>query len=414
MPNQPFTEIASSENSKGRIFHFTDANGKPVHKTKEIYPAEKRFVYYPFSINRKLDQINPKKLKCIEFKGWNTEKSLPKDFKKTPTYDFSTYRAKQFFSMLKRKLPKIEKIIFTINSPTKLSEKTASFNWGDFEHILRSINKEKVIADKSRKALTTNLIAEISSKVKRNERVLSGGELEYFLGKFDSFEKISAKDIDSLTKILSDLPVSKITTTNHVIRAKEKIDIIYLEDIIAEFEDLLKKSEDDEESWQKFFQKNTWTLNHLFPFEVILSKGKAYVGGKTFENDDGRIVDFLFETGFKDNFALLEIKTPKKQLLKNTAYRSPAVFSVSDELSGGVNQCLDQKDIFMRDLGQKQKSLDPKLILVVGTKSKLSPEQKNCFELYRANQKNVDIVTFDELHSKMKGLLSVITNKKRK
>src|SRR5690606_4781637 len=97
-------------------------------------------------------------------------------------------------------------------------------------------------------------------------------------------------------------------------------------------------------------------------FEVILRKKEAYLGGKTFENQDGRVVDFLFENGFKDNFALLEVKTHKKELLKKRPYRNPDVFVMSEDLSGGLNQCLDQKDTFLREHGQKYQSLDPKTI----------------------------------------------------
>lgn len=416
MPFQPYSENLTRETAIKQTFSFSDEEGNAVFKAKEIFKKEKRIIFFPFSINRKLNQINPKKIKSVEFVGWKKETDLPKDFRIRPGYGFSSNRAKQFFTIFTRKLPSIRRLTVSLNGETRISKDLAILNWSDFETVLKRLNKEKVLYDTNRKAVTINSIAELTPKVKRIERVLNGGELDHFFNRFDSFAKISAKDVDSLTKVLSDLPVTKITTTNHIIQAKEKIDKAYLEEIIADFEKLLKNSEDDEEPWQKFFQKNTWTLTHLFPFEVLLSKGKAYVGGKTFENEEGRIVDFLFHNGFQDNFALLEIKTPKKNLLKNSAYRAPSVFSVSDDLSGGINQCLDQKDNFLREFGQKFKSLDPKSVLVIGMKKKLNTNQRDCFELYRANQKNVDVVTFDELQGKLYGLHRVITGdvKKRK
>ena len=248
----------------------------------------------------------------------------------------------------------------------------------------------------------------MTSKIPKIDRVLGAGELEKFLEGFDSFEKISVKDVDSLAKVLSDAPTSKLTTTSHIIRTKDKIESIFLDEIIATFDDLMRNKSDDEEEWQKFFTKYTWTLNHLFPYEVILRKDKAYVGGKTIENSEGRVVDYLFENGFKDNVALLEIKTPKKALLKNSPYRAPDVFAASDELSGGVNQCLDQKDSLLRNMGEKENYFDPKTILVIGRKKSLTPEQAKCFELYRGNQKNVDIITFDEIYAKLERLHKVI------
>lgn len=167
-----------------------------------------------------------------------------------------------------------------------------------------------------------------------------------------------------------------------------------------------------EEKWQQFFEKNAWILTHLFAYQVILRKGKAYLGGKTIDNEDGRIVDFLFQSGFKDNFALLELKTPNVQLLKKTAYRSPDVYVLSDDLSGGINQCLDQKDIFLKEQGIKYKMFDPKCILIIGKKENLTESQSKCFELYRANQKHIDIVTFDELFEKLKSLQNILDKMK--
>ena len=46
-------------------------------------------------------------------------------------------------------------------------------------------------------------------------------------------------------------------------------------------------------------------LTHLFPYQVIMKKDKAYVGGKTLENKEGRIVDFLMQNNLADNFAIL-------------------------------------------------------------------------------------------------------------
>lgn len=414
MKFEPYTEVLAQENSSKQIFFFTDGEGKAVFKSREIFKTGQRFIFFPFSLNRKQNQITARKIKTIEFQGWAKISDLPKDFKKQPGFGFNSNRAKHFFSIFTRKLPQVRQLKISLNGKTKFSNTIATLNWSEFESILRKINKEKVLYDINRKATATNSLAEVTSKVKKTKRILNSGELEFFLSRFESFEKISAKDIESLAKVLSDLPVTKITATSHIIQAKEKIDTIYLEDILSEFENLLSSASDNEEQWQKFFQNNAWTLTHLFPYEVFLNKGKAYVGGKTFENEEGRIVDFLFHTGFQNNFALLEIKTPKKGLLKNTPYRSPSVFSISDELSGGVNQSLDQKDVFLKEFGKNHKLFDPKCVLVIGLKSTLTEKQRDCFELYRANQKNVDIVTFDELHTKLTGLLKVITGNSKK
>ncbi|MBL7722923.1 MAG: DUF4263 domain-containing protein [Chitinophagaceae bacterium] len=412
MPLEPNQENRTQKSHSKEVYHYYNSEGKPIFKTKEI--ARDKIIFYPYTVNRALDIAKPKRIKTVEFRGWKTIGAIPKIFRKKPGYGFKFESSTQFWNLLYKKFSNLEKVIVTTTGPTRFSNKTITFNWNDLSKIVRVLKKESELYKLSRKHLVHEILSEQNKKVKKLERILKAGELEDYLSKFTSYEKMSVNDIDSLTQILSDLPTAKITATAHIIKTKEKLDTIYLEDIIEEFDQLMKTKPADEEAWQKFFEQHTWTLTHLFPYEVILRKGKAYVGGKTLENEEGRVVDFLFENGFKDNFALLEIKPPSKALLKNHAYREPDVYPVSDELSGGVNQCLDQKDSFLRQYGLKYQSLDPKAILVIGRKTGLNTNQSKCFELYRANQKNVDVVTYDELRAKLKGLHDVITGKVKK
>lgn len=59
-------------------------------------------------------------------------------------------------------------------------------------------------------------------------------------------------------------------------------------------------------------------------------------------------------------------------------------------------------------MGQRCKALDPKVVLIVGQKKDLNENQSICFELLRSNQKNLDIVTFDELLEKIKALKDIL------
>lgn len=407
----PLTENQFSYDQTKTVFYFYDKDGKPVHKAKEIYKNQDTIILYPYSLNRTTGQITSKKIKEIEFRGWTNFNAIPMDFKKTLGYGFKTKRIKSLFTLIYPKFREVEKLVFGVNIQTRFSRKTIKLNWGDIDQVLKKISKEFIVSDNDRKTLITNELSKLSTKFTAIEKKLTAGELEQYLNKFGSFDKITTKDAETLAKVFDKLPSGKIITTSHFIKTKEKLDIIYLEDVIERFKKLLLVTKDNEEQWQNFFEKYSWILTHLFPYQVILKKGKAYVGGKTIENAEGRVVDFLFESNLSDNFALLEIKTHNKELLKPSPYRKPDVFSWSDELSGGISQCLDQKHIFLRDFGKDNPSYDPKAILVIGLKSKLNKNQATCFELLRANQKNVDIVTFDELLKKMEGLHKVITGK---
>lgn len=409
MPNyKPEQENTTTDNQTKTVLTYCDSEGKPIHKAKEIFKKEKRFVYYPYSVNPNDGSVKAKKIHTIELKGWEKESDIPKDFKTTSRYGFRTQRIRQLFQYLYTKFKEVEKITIGVNVQNRFSKKSISINWSDLSPLLKKIANEKRWYDRTRKLMIHNEISGITTKLEKKKVFLNAGQLDGFLKKFDSFEKVTKADIESLSTVMETAPPSKISVTSNFIKTRDKINKVFIEDIIKRFEKLMASKVDNEKQWQKFFGENSWILNHLFPFEVILRKQEAYVGGKTLENEDGRIVDFLFENGFQDNFALLEIKTHKKDLLKNSPYRKPDVFSYSDDLSGGIGQCLDQKDVFLKDFGNKERIVNPKCILVIGLKGNLTEHQTKCFELLRSNQNNVDILTFDELLAKLKGLLEVV------
>ena len=97
-----------------------------------------------------------------------------------------------------------------------------------------------------------------------------------------------------------------------------------------------------------------------------------------------------------------------KRRASHPPYRAPAAYALHDDCSGAIAQCLDQKSTFTSQFGQTYRILDPKVVLIIGRKGSLNEEQKAAFELARNNQKNVDIVTFDELHEKLVGLRNIL------
>lgn len=413
MDNKPQTYTPNQENKTAETteietYHYCDQSGKPIFLTKEVYKTEKKIVFYPYSLDPSDHSIKPKRIHKLEFIGWNSLEGIPVDFKVTGKYGLKTLRAKNFFGGLYKKFKEAYHFTIGINVQNSFMETHITLNWADLKAIFNDIYKEKLFYDKEKTYLINKGLSKINSLMPISKRYLPSGELGRFVEKFDSFAKVNPDDLIALSSILDMIPPSVINTTSNFINSKEKINKVYIEDVIRQFEKLLSVQKDNEKQWQDFFEKNAWILSHLFPYEVILRKKEAYVGGKTIDNEQGRIIDFLFENGFRDNYALLETKTHRKELLKKAVYRKPAVFAMSDELSGGIAQCLDQKDSFIKEFGKENPSFDPKSILIIGQKSSLSKEQRHCFELVRSGQKNIEIVTFDEILMKLKGLIKVL------
>jgi hypothetical protein len=406
LPNQ---ENKTSENAKLIIFHYCNEEGVPVFKTKEIYKNEKKFVFYPYSIDRKDGIIKAKRIKKLELIGWGRIEDIPFDFKNTGTYGVRTLHARSFFSALYTKYRDVYHFTIGINIGNKFKPDHISLNWSDLQNILGEIYREKHFYDRERSFLINKALARINRTITTSKRYLPPGDLRRFLVRYDSFERVNVSDLNALAAVLDVIPPQTIKTTANFINSRDQINKVYIEEIISGFEKLLAVQKMNEKQWQLFFEKNAWILSHLFPYEVILRQKEAYVGGKTIENENGRVIDFLFQNGFKDNYALVEIKTHKQELLKKSAYRKPAAFAMSDDLSGGIAQCLDQKDTYMKEFARLYPSFDPKCIFIIGQKSDLTEHQKNCFELLRSSQKNVEIVTFDEILMKLKGLKNVLS-----
>jgi hypothetical protein len=134
------------------------------------------------------------------------------------------------------------------------------------------------------------------------------------------------------------------------------------------------------------------------------------VGGRTFSGIGEKISDFLVKNNLTNNTALIEIKTPSTKLLNKKAYRE-SVYGPSQEFSGSINQLLDQKYKFQKEIvslkGNSRiydlESYSVNCVLIIG-KTPEEIDQKKSFELFRGNSKDIEIITFDELLEKLKQL----------
>jgi hypothetical protein len=175
-----------------------------------------------------------------------------------------------------------------------------------------------------------------------------------------------------------------------------------------------------EKKWQNFIREKNWMFTYIFSQPIILHKSEAFVGGKNLDNKGGKVVDFLGKNNITNNVSFLEIKTHKTMLLDNRPYRGSDVFCVSNELSGAINQVLRQRDALQKSYatlyfqGNKDfKQLNSTCIVLIGSISDLTEQQQECFELFRNNCKDVEIITFDELLEKIKLFQNLLKRKSK-
>ena len=255
-----------------------------------------------------------------------------------------------------------------------------------------------------------NIIAERLGKQKREPNIGRAYYRKLFTALAQGKAELSQKDQNQIISVLSD-QASSIAQKNQKKFAKLRadIDLVNLEQLIKSYEKMFTE-ELDERYWQNFFNENPFILNMAFGYPVIKVQGQASVGGKKLSGDSEKIADFLVKNSLTNNTAIFEIKNPQTAILNKKEYRS-GVYTPSADLSGAINQVLDQKYQFEKQIAQiKDKSrlydIESYAVhgcLIVG-KTPKGDDQKKSFELFRRNSKDVEIVTFDELLEKLKQL----------
>jgi hypothetical protein len=169
-----------------------------------------------------------------------------------------------------------------------------------------------------------------------------------------------------------------------------------------------------EEYWQQsVFGKYHWILSQVFSAPCTIIESKAYVGGKSIGNTGGNVCDFIYQNKLSKNVALIEIKTPCSQILGGT-YR--ATYSLSEEMSGAVNQVLNYRDHLVKSYYQLSDCADnsfnafsPKCVVVIGKMADLANRGMiSAFENYRNSLNGITVITYDELLQKIDDLIAVL------
>ncbi|WP_345954045.1 Shedu immune nuclease family protein [Mucilaginibacter sp. PAMB04168] len=411
-------EKAITTNKK--VFYFKDDEFKIDRISKEIYLQEDKEVHYPTPFRGEDKYKTIKKFVYIGFK-----KKLPSGVYKVSTFGYGFTKV-------------LAPVISYLNANCNFSEVIIAKGGSDNMDIK---DKKLFISDTTLQKLF-NAFSAINGRHKEEKeraalhelnqlfpaivpapkkRYVPGtltaalSEWQNALTEFNDSDKSAIKDLfDKLTL----LPNFFLET--NLIKTKEIIDNKFIQASLIEFDALMKASSDTptlEKKWQAFLKKNSWVFSTLFAQPVILHQDEAYVGGKDYKNKNGKYSDFLIKNGLSDNVSFVEIKTHLTELVEKKPYRGDDVFALSKELTGCISQVLNQRDHFQKEFyshAYKTKdvqTLNSKALIIIGKHSTLSEKQLHAFEMFRNNCKDVEIITFDELHRKIESLLKIMTGK---
>lgn len=173
---------------------------------------------------------------------------------------------------------------------------------------------------------------------------------------------------------------------------------------VEEFQKHLVELDWNEESWQKFFERNPWFLGHASDLIFThLLQAKAVVRPADYTRKGERQADFLMRTTGSNAFLrLVEIKKPQSALASRD-YRA-GIPTWTDDLVGGINQTIAYcHNLEGLETGPKYiPGVIPTTIpgiLIIGTKESISENEEwlAAFENFRGHLHGIRILCFDEV-----------------
>ena len=218
----------------------------------------------------------------------------------------------------------------------------------------------------------------------------------------------SANDLSLKLKELDVNQISKLNSISGLTQLKAYCEIWDRE-----------KSNADEEFWQRTLSEYSWVISQIYSFPVVIFQEKAYVGGKWLNNKGGNVADFIYKNELTTNVFIVDIKTPAAKIV-GPRYRQ--TYAPSTEVSGGVIQLLNYKNKLLRDYSnlisnhpdeQRFDTFNPRCLLIIGNYEEeiADSSKKEAFELSRSNSKDIDIITFDELYTKVNIMVKLLEGK---
>jgi hypothetical protein len=218
---------------------------------------------------------------------------------------------------------------------------------------------------------------------------------------------IQSEDTPQFIERIGKVDIEKLQKLN------ASIEISSLKSVLSVWEN--NRNNPAEEFWQAYLSKNSFVFSQIFSIPIIVLKDKAYVGGKGIENIGGGILDYLYTNKITKNVVFIEIKTPQTKLL-GSEYRH-SVYSISNEISGAIIQVANYRDSLTKEyyalVGKSKhnfEAFNPPCMVIAGNieEELIDSDKRKSFELFRNGLKNVEIISFDELFTKVKLLIDLL------
>lgn len=185
---------------------------------------------------------------------------------------------------------------------------------------------------------------------------------------------------------------------------------------LEEYEAHMRDSDWSEAQWQDFFDRQQWVFGYGLDYRVMRQFGREMtVGSGGTDNRNKPVVDFLMT--FTDYTVLVEIKRPETLIFRASRGGRAGTWEFSPDFISAVSQIIEQKAewLYAAQMGEHHnkagtqtlnaRTKNAKSILVIGSAQEFSRPgnsrdenvMRDTFELFRCENRSIDILTFDEL-----------------
>ncbi|WP_158269217.1 Shedu immune nuclease family protein [Kordia periserrulae] len=289
---------------------------------------------------------------------------------------------------------------------TPIHETAFSFSQEEFTALLKFLSDLKFLDFSNKERFV------IEEGTLPNRKILLN------LTKPDPSKVLVDKELADIVDKLSDLEKEKresvLETLRNNVLTKEDLNILSgRKEGLELFSELLEKDVTEPE-WQLFFKQNSWIFGYGLDYRFLsILQREASVSSTDLDGKNEVKSDYLLAD--KNFTVLVELKRPDTALFEKDKNRSES-WKLSKDLTYAVSQILAQKAEWeiksqteqFDGVGNKikQKTFDPKTILITGNTNQFSGStktdliKKKTFELYRRNSRNIEILTYDELFAR--------------
>jgi len=263
----------------------------------------------------------------------------------------------------------------------------------DIESNIKKIVELLTQIDASDLQISNDVLIPLIDFIKENYSALLDPN-KTFLSLDKPFCKENAKEIKKLFSLEDRGEILSFIVNNKIIARDIELGLVQStkEKAILEFENFLLIDE-VEETWQKWFEKNTWVLGT----EFVRVLDERHI-------DTKNISDFLVEAydGFLD---IVEIKRPGGSLdfWANSLDHGNYIPHIN------LIKAITQASIYIHEIEQEADSnkflkrvdnikvIKPRCILIYGRSNKWNPEQFEAYRILNSSYHNLTILTYDHV-----------------